>query len=41
MDDAGWLIAGTPRTQVHPTSVTNAVDRLELAGLVRRTAHPT
>jgi DNA-binding MarR family transcriptional regulator len=29
------------RLQVHPTSVTNAVDRLESAGLVRRAAHPT
>lgn len=29
------------RLQVHPTSVTNAVDRLEAAGLVRREAHPT
>jgi DNA-binding MarR family transcriptional regulator len=29
------------RLQVHPTSVTNAVDRLEQAGLVRRTPHPT
>ncbi len=28
------------RLQVHPTSVTNAVDRLEGAGLVKRTAHP-
>ncbi|MDN5794751.1 MAG: MarR family transcriptional regulator [Intrasporangium sp.] len=28
------------RLQVHPTSVTNAVDRLEAAGLVARTAHP-
>jgi DNA-binding MarR family transcriptional regulator len=28
------------RLQVHPTSVTNAVDRLETAGLVRRTPHP-
>ena len=27
--------------QVHPTSVTNAVDRLEKAGLVARTPHPT
>ncbi|MDQ6753649.1 MAG: MarR family transcriptional regulator [Actinomycetota bacterium] len=27
--------------QVHPTSVTNAVDRLESAGLVRRSPHPT
>ncbi|GGM58356.1 putative transcriptional regulator, MarR family protein [Micromonospora sonchi] len=29
------------RLQVHPTSVTNAVDRLESADLVRRTPHPT
>ena len=29
------------RLQVHQTSVTNAVDRLEAAGLVQRTAHPT
>ena len=29
------------RLQVHPTSVTNAVDRLESAGLVRRLPHPT
>lgn len=28
------------RLQVHPTSVTNAVDRLEAAGLVTRVAHP-
>lgn len=28
------------RLQVHPTSVTNAVDRLESAGLVRREPHP-
>jgi DNA-binding MarR family transcriptional regulator len=27
--------------QVHPTSVTNAVDRLEAAGYVTRTPHPT
>ncbi|GHG51525.1 putative transcriptional regulator, MarR family protein [Sinomonas cellulolyticus] len=27
--------------QVHPTSVTNAVDRLEAAGFVTRTPHPT
>jgi DNA-binding MarR family transcriptional regulator len=27
--------------QVHPTSVTNAVDRLEKAGLVTRAPHPT
>lgn len=29
------------RLQVHPTSVTNSVDRLEAAGLVRRLQHPT
>ena len=29
------------RLQVHPTSVTNAVDRLESAGLVARRPHPT
>ena len=29
------------RLQVHPTSVTNTVDRLEADGLVRRRAHPT
>jgi len=29
------------RLQVHPTSVTNAVDRLEAAGFVRRMPHPT
>jgi DNA-binding MarR family transcriptional regulator len=29
------------RLQVHPTSVTNAVDRLEHQGLLRRLAHPT
>ncbi|MBC7441080.1 MAG: MarR family transcriptional regulator [Ramlibacter sp.] len=29
------------RLQVHPTSVTNAVDRLEAAGYVRRLPHPT
>lgn len=28
------------RLQVHPTSVTNAVDRLQAAGLVRREADP-
>ena len=33
-------IVGT-RLQVHPTSVTNAVDRLEAQGLVKRTPHPT
>src|SRR5680860_1364028 len=29
------------RLQVHPTSVTNAVDRLERAGLVARRPHPS
>lgn len=29
------------RLQVHPASVTNAVDRLETQGLVRRDRHPT
>ena len=29
------------RLQVHPTSVTNAVDLLEATGYVRRVAHPT
>jgi DNA-binding MarR family transcriptional regulator len=29
------------RLQVHQTSVTNAVDRLEAAGLVRRLRHPS
>jgi len=29
------------RLQVHPTSVTNAVDRLERQGFIRRVAHPT
>jgi DNA-binding MarR family transcriptional regulator len=29
------------RLQVHPTSVTNTVDRLQRDGLVQRAAHPT
>ncbi len=29
------------RLQVHPTSITNAVDRLSAAGLVERLPHPT
>nr|WP_156024453.1 MarR family transcriptional regulator [Smaragdicoccus niigatensis] len=29
------------RLQVHPASVTNAADRLEAAGLVQRTPHPS
>ncbi|CAN5220269.1 MarR family transcriptional regulator [soil metagenome] len=33
--------SASARLQVHPTSVTNTVDRLERDGLVRRDAHPT
>jgi DNA-binding MarR family transcriptional regulator len=29
------------RLMIHPTSVTNIIDRLEQQGLVRRTPHPT
>jgi DNA-binding MarR family transcriptional regulator len=29
------------RLMIHPTSVTNIVDRLEAQGLVKRTGHPT
>ena len=35
------MAKASARLQVHPTSVTNAVDRLEAAQLVRRVAHPT
>jgi DNA-binding MarR family transcriptional regulator len=35
------MAKASERLQVHPTSVTNAVDRLQAAGLVRRVAHPT
>ena len=35
------MTSASVRLQVHPTSVTNTVDRLERDGLVRRTAHPT
>jgi DNA-binding MarR family transcriptional regulator len=35
------MAKASARLQVHPTSVTNAVDRLERAGLVHRVAHPT
>ena len=40
---AGSLPVGKigERLQVHPASVTNAVDRLEGQGFVRRTPHPT
>jgi DNA-binding MarR family transcriptional regulator len=34
------MAKASARLQVHPTSVTNSVDRLERAGLVRRVAHP-
>ena len=30
-----------PRLMIHPTSVTNIIDRLEQQGLVRRLPHPT
>lgn len=35
------MAKASARLQVHPTSVTNAVDRLERAGFVRRLPHPT
>jgi DNA-binding MarR family transcriptional regulator len=35
------LKKASERLQVHPTSVTNAVDRLEAAALVERLPHPT
>jgi DNA-binding MarR family transcriptional regulator len=35
------MAKASARLQVHPTSVTNAVDRLEAAELVRRVSHPT
>lgn len=35
------LASAARRLQVHPTSVTNTVDRLEAGGLVRREPHPT
>lgn len=35
------MAKASARLQVHPTSVTNAVDRLESAGYVRRLPHPT
>lgn len=34
------MSSATARLQVHPTSVTNTVDRLEASGLVRREPHP-
>ncbi|MFT4220057.1 MAG: MarR family transcriptional regulator [Microbacterium sp.] len=35
------MASASARLQVHPTSVTNTVDRLEASGLVRREPHPT
>ncbi|WP_336084992.1 MarR family winged helix-turn-helix transcriptional regulator [Nocardia sp. SSK8] len=35
------MAKASARLQVHPTSVTNTVDRLEAAGLVNRVPHPT
>jgi len=35
------MTSASVRLQVHPTSVTNTVNRLERDGLVRREAHPT
>ena len=35
------MASATARLQVHPTSVTNTVDRLERDGLVARSSHPT
>lgn len=35
------MAKASARLQVHPTSVTNAVDRLESVGYVRRTPHPS
>ncbi|MFC4377649.1 MarR family winged helix-turn-helix transcriptional regulator [Nocardia halotolerans] len=35
------MAKASARLQVHPTSVTNAVDRLEAAGLVVRVPHPS
>lgn len=35
------MASASARLQVHPTSVTNTVDRLEASGHVRREPHPT
>jgi DNA-binding MarR family transcriptional regulator len=40
-DGALPMASASARLQVHPTSVTNVVDRLERDGFVRREAHPT
>lgn len=34
------MTSASARLQVHPTSVTNTVDRLEVSGLVQREPHP-
>lgn len=40
-DGAMPMASASARLQVHPTSVTNTVDRLERDGLVQRESHPT
>ncbi|MEE1620343.1 MarR family winged helix-turn-helix transcriptional regulator [Zafaria sp. Z1313] len=40
-DGALPMASASARLQVHPTSTTNTVDRLERDGLARRDAHPT
>lgn len=40
-DGALPMASASARLQVHPTSVTNTVDRLERDGLARREPHPT
>ncbi|WP_104109275.1 MULTISPECIES: MarR family winged helix-turn-helix transcriptional regulator [unclassified Arthrobacter] len=40
-DGALPMASASARLQVHPTSVTSVVDRLERDGLVRRSAHPS
>jgi len=40
-DGALPMASASARLQVHPTSVTNTVDRLEQAGFARRVPHPT
>jgi len=39
-DGAMSMARASQRLQVHPTSVTSTVDRLERDGMVERTAHP-
>lgn len=40
-DGALPLASASARLQVHPTSITNVVDRLERDGLLRREKHPS